>query len=138
VYRGHLESKECAGWGSYAGSQLDVKLTRNAPSRGCARRRWPALGESFRFAQALYDDKDPYKRHHRFYWNGVLSGMGNRSLVRNPVSQEHGYQIIMGSKDEAIPAFPAARLMVRGDLAQPGKEIDRAILFWDRETKRDR
>ena len=46
--------------------------------------------------------------------------------------------MIMGSKDEAIPAFPAARLMVRGDLAQPGKEIDRAIMFWDRETKRDR
>ncbi len=37
------------------------------------------LAASFRFTQALYDDKDPYKRHQRFSWNAVLSGMGNRS-----------------------------------------------------------
>ena len=96
------------------------------------------LAASFRFTQALYDDKDPYKRHQRFYWNGVLSGMGNRTLVRNPVSQQHSYGMNMRSKDEAIPAFPASRLIIRADLAQPGKEIERAILFWERETKRDR
>jgi hypothetical protein len=83
------------------------------------------LAASFRFTLALYDDKDSYKRHQRFYWNGVLSGMGNRTLVRNPVSQ-------------AIPAFSASRLIARSDLAQPGKEIERAILYWDRETKQDR
>jgi Domain of unknown function (DUF4062) len=96
------------------------------------------LAASFRFTQALYDDKDPYKRHQRFYWNGVLSGMGNRSLVRNPVSQQHSYRMNMGSRDEAIPAFPASRLIARADLAQSGKEIDRAILYWERETTRDR
>jgi pyrimidine deaminase RibD-like protein len=90
-------------------------------SRGCARRRWPALGESFRFAQALYDDKDAYKRHHRFYWNGVLSGMGNRSLVRNLVSQEHGYQMTMGSKNEAIPAFPRSTIDGSGGPRAAGK-----------------
>jgi len=46
--------------------------------------------------------------------------------------------MIMGEKDDAIPAFPAARLIARADLAQPGKEIERAILYWERETKRDR
>ena len=56
------------------------------------------LAASFRFTQALYDDKDPYKRHQRFYWNGVLSGMGNRSLVRNPVSQQHSYGMNMGAR----------------------------------------
>jgi hypothetical protein len=96
------------------------------------------LAASFRFAQALYDDKDPYKRHQRFYWNGVLSGMGNRTLVRNPVSQQHSYGMNMGSKDEAIPAFPASRLIARADLAQPGKEIERAILYWEREAKGNR
>jgi len=96
------------------------------------------LAASFRFTQALYDDKDPYKRHQRFYWNGVLSGMGNRSLVRNPVSQEHSYRVNMGNRDEAIPAFPSSRLIARADLAQPGKEIERAILYWERETTRDR
>jgi hypothetical protein len=96
------------------------------------------LAASFRFTQALYDDKDPYKRHQRFYWNGVLSGMGNRTLVRNPVSQQHSYGMNMRSKDEAIPAFPSSRLIARADLAQPGKEIERAILYWERETTRDR
>jgi hypothetical protein len=93
------------------------------------------LASSFRFTQALYDDKDPYKRHQRFYWNGVLSGMGNRSLVRNPVSQEHSYRMNMGTRDEAIPAFPSSRLIARADLAQPGKEIERATLYWEREAK---
>ena len=96
------------------------------------------LAASFRFTQALYDDKDPYKRHQRFYWNGVLSGMGNRTLVRNPISQQHSYGMNMRSKDEAIPAFPSSRLIARADLAQPGKEIERAILYWERETTRDR
>jgi hypothetical protein len=96
------------------------------------------LAASFRFTKALYDDKDSYKRHQRFHWNGVLSGMGNRTLVRNPVSQQHSHRMNIGSNDEAIPAFSASRLIARADLAQPGKEIERAILYWERETKRDR
>jgi hypothetical protein len=44
----------------------------------------------------------------------------------------------MRSKDEAIQAFPSSRLIARADLAQPGKEIERAILYWERETTRDR
>ena len=96
------------------------------------------LAASFRFAQALYDDKDPYKRHQRFYWNSVLAGMGNRTLVRNPVSQQHSYRMNMGDKDDAMPAFAASRLIARADLTQPGKEIERAILYWQRETKGNR
>jgi hypothetical protein len=96
------------------------------------------LAASFRFAQALYDDKDPYKRQQRFYWNGVLSGMGNRSLVRNPVSQQHSYRMNMEDKDGPMPAFPASRLIGRVDLAQPSKEIERAILYWERDAKGSR
>jgi hypothetical protein len=92
------------------------------------------LAASFQFTQALYDNKDPYKRHQRFYWNGVLSGIGNRSLVRNPVSQPHSYRMNTRDKDGAMPAFTASRLIVRTDLAQPGKEIERAILYWEREA----
>jgi hypothetical protein len=93
------------------------------------------LAASFRFAQALYDDRDPYKRHQRFYWNAVLSGLGNRSLVRNPVGEQRSYRMNMGNKDGAMPAFAASRLIARSDLAQPGREIDRAILYWEREAK---
>ena len=96
------------------------------------------LDASFRFIQALYDDKDPYRRHQRFYWNAVLSGMGNRSLVRNPVGQQQSYRMSVGDKDDAMPAFATARLIARADLAQPGKEIARAILNWQREAKGNR
>ena len=41
----------------------------------------------------------------------------------------------MGDKDDAIPAFAVSRLIARSDLAQPGKEIERAILYWEREAK---
>jgi hypothetical protein len=101
-------------------------------------RRSASLAASFRFAQALYDDKDPYKRHQRFYWNSVLAGMGNRTLVRNPVSQQHSYRMNMGDKDDAMPAFAASRLIARADLTQPGKEIERAILYWQREAEGNR
>ncbi len=93
------------------------------------------LDASFRFTQALYDDKDPYKRHQRFYWNSVLAGMGTRSLVRNPVSQQHSYGMNMRDKDGVMPAFASSRLIARADLAKPGKEIERAILYWEREAK---
>jgi hypothetical protein len=93
------------------------------------------LDASFRFTQALYDDKDPYKRHQRFYWNSVLAGMGTRSLVRNPVSQQHSYGMNMGDNDGVMPAFASSRLIARAELAKPGKEIERAILYWEREAK---
>jgi hypothetical protein len=70
--------------------------------------------------------------------NGVLSGMGNRTLVRNPVSRQHSYRMNMGDKDGAMPALAASRLIARADLAQPGKEIERAILYWEREAKGNR
>ena len=33
------------------------------------------------------------------------------------------------------PDYDAARLVVRADLDQPGKEIERAILYWEREAR---
>jgi hypothetical protein len=96
------------------------------------------LETSFRFAQALYDDKDPHKRHQRFYWNSVLAGMGNRTLVRDPVDQQNSYGMNAGDKDDKLPAFAAARLITRTDLAQPAREIERAILYWQREAKGNR
>jgi hypothetical protein len=42
----------------------------------------------------------------------------------------------VGDKDGAMPAFAASRLIARADLAQPGKEIERAILYWERTRRR--
>jgi hypothetical protein len=91
------------------------------------------LDASFRFTQALYDDKDPHKAISGF--TGIaFSGMGTRSLVRNPVSQQHSYGMNMGDKDGVMPAFASSRLIAQADLAKPGKEIERAMLNWEREA----
>jgi hypothetical protein len=44
----------------------------------------------------------------------------------------------VGDKDDAMLAFATARLIARADIAQPGKEIERAILYWQREAKDNR
>lgn len=91
-----------------------------------------ALDTSFRFVRALYDEKDPYKRHQRFYWNATLSTIGHRSLVRGQVEQRQ-YAMNMSDRNEPLPAFTASRLMGRADLAQPMREIERAVLYWQRQ-----
>jgi hypothetical protein len=96
------------------------------------------LEASFRFTLALYDDKDPHKRHQRFYWNSVLAGMGNRTLVRNQLDQQQSYRMNAGDKDDRLPAFAEARLITRADIAQPAREIERAVLYWQREAKGNR
>jgi hypothetical protein len=88
------------------------------------------LDASFRFVHALYENKDPHKRHQRFYWNSALTGMGYRKLERN--QQQPNAFSLRSDRNDPLPAFPAARLITRGDLTQP-KEIERAILYWQRE-----
>jgi hypothetical protein len=41
----------------------------------------------------------------------------------------------MGDKDGVMPAFAEARLIARADLAQPAREIERAIPYWERDAK---
>src|SRR5207247_76992 len=43
-----------------------------------------ALAVDFRFANAVYEEIDAYKRHQRFFWNAALSSLGHRSFARNP------------------------------------------------------
>jgi Domain of unknown function (DUF4062) len=91
-----------------------------------------SMNACFQFVRALYDQKDAYKRHQRFYWNAALSGMGYRKFVRDPVKQSQ-YSMSMSDRNQILPAFPKARAIARADLAQPTKEIERAILYWQRE-----
>jgi hypothetical protein len=44
----------------------------------------------------------------------------------------------MGDNAGAMPAFATSRLIARTDLAQPEKEIERVILYWEREAKGNR
>src|SRR5437763_2071409 len=90
------------------------------------------LETSFRFVFALFEDKDPYKRHQRFLWNAPLSKLGSRTFARN-VSQNQSSFSLEVERNEPLPAFREARLIQRLDLAQPAKEIERAVLYWTRQ-----
>lgn len=61
--------------------------------------------------------------------------MGNRTLVRNQLDQQQSYRMNAGDKDDRLPAFAEARLITRADIAQPAREIERAVLYWQREAK---
>jgi hypothetical protein len=95
-----------------------------------------ALATDFRFASAVYEDIDPFKRHQRFFWNAALSSLGYRSFARNPQS---GQAYTMNTQERSQPAvaFPAGRPMDRLLLAQPESEIERAVHAWTRRQTRE-
>lgn len=89
------------------------------------------LETNFRFVHALYEDKDPFKRHQRFFWNAALSGVGHRTFERN-AQQRNSYSMSSSETKEPLLAFSEARLIQRSDIVQSAKEIERAILNWTR------
>jgi len=95
-----------------------------------------ALATDFRFASAVYEDIDPYKRHQRFFWNAALSSLGYRSFARNPEPRQ-AYTMNTQERGEPAVAFPAGRPMDRILLAEPVREIERAIHAWTRKQSRE-
>ena len=90
------------------------------------------LETSLRFVHALYEHIDPHQRHQRFLWNAVLSELGNRTLARNPRQDKHSFTLGT-DRQKPSPAFGEARLIQRSELAQPAKEIQRAVIYWTRD-----
>ena len=74
-----------------------------------------AFATDFRFAAAVYEKIDPYKRHQRFYWNAALSSLGYRSFARNP-QPGHSYTMTTSERTAPAVAFTA------------GRSIDRVVL----------
>lgn len=95
-----------------------------------------ALTADFRFASAVYEDIDPYKRHQRFFWNAALNSLGYRGFARNP-SPAQAYTMNTQERSEPAVAFPAGRPMDRLLLAQPVREIERAIHAWTKKQGRE-
>ena len=90
------------------------------------------LNTDFQFANALYQVLDPYKRHHRFLWNAMLSGVGYRTFVRNP-QQQSTYPVNTSGGNQPVIAFREPRLIDRETLAQPVREVERAVVSWTRK-----
>jgi Domain of unknown function (DUF4062) len=87
------------------------------------------LNTDFQFANALYQDIDPYKRHHRSFWNAAVTGLGYRTFMRNPQQQRASTVTLPGGEEPGI-AFSEPRLIDRSTLVQPMKEIERAVHIW--------
>lgn len=81
----------------------------------------------FAMGRALYDEIDPFRRHQTFLFNAALTGLGHRTLERNP-QPRHIYPMSMRSEHQIIVAHEQPRRVNRNDLAAPSAEIDRAIL----------
>lgn len=91
-----------------------------------------ALGADFRFATAIYEEVDPYRRHQRFWWNSALSGVGYRTFARNPQPSQ-AYTLATTERAEPFVAFPEGRPIDRSGIAQPAPEIERAVYTWTRK-----
>ncbi len=95
-----------------------------------------ALAADFRFAAAIYDELDLYKRHQRFLWNAALSGMGYRTFARNPQPSQ-SYTMATTERAEPFSAFTEGRPIDRLILSQPASEIERAIYTWTKKQSRE-
>ena len=85
------------------------------------------------FANAFYQRRDPYKRYDRFLSNVALSNIGHRSLRAEPVTgnsmsiQSHG--------QNAVVAYDSLRVMNRGQLEAPDREIQNALEMFRRRLR---
>jgi hypothetical protein len=91
-----------------------------------------ALATDFRFAAAIYEEVDPYRRHQRFLWNSALSGVGYRTFARNPQASQ-SYAMASTERGEPFMAFPEGRPIDRSGIAQPASEIERVVYTWTRK-----
>lgn len=90
------------------------------------------LYANFRFAAALFDEIDRFKRHQRFLYNAALSNLGHRSLVRQP-NEQSPYSMNVFRDDQLILVFDEPRLVNRSDLISPEDEISRVLLLLSRK-----
>jgi len=92
------------------------------------------LNMSFQFVGALFNNIDRFKRHQRFFYNVVLSNLGNRELVKEPKEQSsYGGNSFRDNKP--IVVFNEPRLINRLDLYSPKDEISRVLVLLSRKLK---
>ena len=94
-----------------------------------------ALRQCFTFSRVLYDEIDRFQRHQTFSFNAALSGLGYRTLERDPQPRS-SYSMVMRNRDRVVTAHDAPRRVGRQDLAAPEAEIERATLrFMQKATE---
>ncbi len=95
------------------------------------------LQKCFAFTTALWDARDPYKRHQRFYYNAALSKVGYRKLVKErPTNMNDGFSLKQHG-DKAIIAFDKPNLISRGDLEKPATQVQGTLAMFRRRLKKN-
>jgi hypothetical protein len=90
------------------------------------------LSADFRFAEALFNTLDPYKRHERFFFNAGLRGLGYRTFERNPQPRS---SITMSTRStDGVIAYDRSRVIARATLNDPRSEIERAVVLLERNA----
>lgn len=89
-----------------------------------------ALTSAFSFAGALFEKIDPYKRHQRFQYGVVFTGIGFRSLV-DRAEKRSSYS--MARNLEGPLVVETGRLIGRDVLEQPASEAARIVTLLERE-----
>lgn len=74
----------------------------------------------------LYELRDRFGRHQRFYLNAGIYGLGFRVIERAPKVRS-SYPTRMGADDAPIIAYEEPRIISRADLLAPEAEIDRLV-----------
>jgi hypothetical protein len=91
-----------------------------------------ALSTDFGFSGALFDFLDPFKRQERFYFNVELSGLGYRTLERNP--QTRSSMIMSARGFDQIRVYELSRLVSRNILGEAEEEVKRATTILERKA----
>lgn len=89
-----------------------------------------ALNSAFAFAAHLFDRIDPYKRHQRFHYGTVVTGIGFRSLVER-AERRSSYSMARNLEEPLV--VEARRLISRDALADPSAETSRIVTLMERE-----
>lgn len=98
-----------------------------------------ALVTSFRFAGAVYNLVDEYRRYERLRVDVALSGVQGAMLERDPQPRS-SYTIpnawMMGGDTAPITPLQAPRVVIRRDLEAPADEVSRLITYLRRALSR--
>jgi hypothetical protein len=92
-----------------------------------------SLQSNFAFANAFYNQFDPYKRHQRFFYNSALGEIGHRKLVAE--FKEKSTITFTNKESGVTPAFDNPRLVTRDELIKPDNEISGTMTMFRRRLK---
>jgi hypothetical protein len=88
-----------------------------------------ALSGAFSFTAELFDKIDVYKRHQRFHYGAVVTGVGFRSLVEH-AERRSSYSMARDLEEPIV--VEADRLIGRDTLVQPSAETSRIVTLLER------